>query len=169
MKKNLILIGMPGCGKSTVGVVLAKMMGMDFLDLDLLIQSRSGKKLQVLLDEMGCDAFLDYEAEVCASVQCENTVIAPGGSAVLTERGASALKALGTMVYLKIAPEQLKDRLSNLATRGVAMQPGQTIEELYLERVAHYERWADHTVETGPSIEQMALRIMELCQTEGCV
>lgn len=167
MKKNLILIGMPGCGKSTVGVVLAKMMGMEFLDLDLLIQSRSGKKLQTLLDEMGCDAFLDYEAEVCASVQCENTVIAPGGSAVLTERGAAALKALGAMIYLKIAPEQLKDRLSNLATRGVAMQPGQSIEDLYLQRVAHYERWADHTVETGRGIEATAMRILELFRDEA--
>lgn len=159
---NLVLIGMPGCGKSTVGVVLAKLLGMDFLDVDLVIQARQGKRLQALLDELGTEGFLKLEAEIVASLRCENTVVAPGGSAVLTSQGAEALRALGKCIYLRVGPEALRSRLGNLATRGVAMAPGQTLADLYAQRAPHYERCADVIIDEAETLEQTALQIAAL-------
>ncbi len=167
MGDNIILIGMPGSGKSTVGVVLAKLLGMDFLDVDLVIQSRYGKKLQTLLDELGTEGFLKLEADVMGTLACRNTVIAPGGSAVLREEGALALKKLGRLVYLKVEPQALQERLSNLATRGVAMQPGQTILDVYAQRAPYYEKYADLTIEELGSLERTALQIASVLRGEA--
>ena len=145
---NITLIGMPGAGKSTVGRALAALLGMGFLDVDPLIEEREGEKLQAVLDRLGTEAFLDLEAEVICSLQCDNTVIAPGGSAVLRERGALHLKALGPMVYLKPSTAVLLERLGNLATRGVTLKPGQTIQDLYDYRAPFYERYADIVVDS---------------------
>jgi shikimate kinase len=148
-RSNIVLIGMPGSGKSTVGVLLAKALGYDFVDTDLLIQLREGCTLEELLRRKGIDAFLDIEGEVCAALEAENTVIATGGSAVYREHAMERLRADGRLVYLQVELPELTRRLSDLAGRGVALREGQTLEDLYTERIALYERWADLTVAEG--------------------
>lgn len=144
---NVILIGMPGAGKSTVGKILAKRLGYAFVDVDpLIVRYFSAPDLQTLLDSMGNEAFLDAEAEVISTLRCENTVLSPGGSAVLRERGAKHLKELGVVVYLKPSPKALTKRLGNLATRGVTLEKGQTIQDLYDYRAPYYEKYADITI-----------------------
>ena len=132
--KNVVLIGMPGSGKSTVGVLLAKALGYDFLDVDLVIQKREHALLQDILDRRGLDAFLQAEEDAVCSVSCENTVIAPGGSAVCREKAARHLKALGPVVYLKVPLAELSGRIQNLSTRGIAMEPGQTLADVMAYR-----------------------------------
>jgi shikimate kinase len=152
---NVTLIGMPGSGKSSVGRLLAKRLGYAFLDVDPLIEKREGAKLQAVLDKLGTERFLDVEAEVIAALQCDNTVIAPGGSAVLRELGAEHLKELGPVVYLKPPTKVLLKRLGNLATRGVTLAPGQTIQDLYDYRAPFYEKYADLVVDSDqPTMEK---------------
>ena len=148
-RSNIVLIGMPGSGKSTVGVLMAKALGYDFVDTDLLIQLREGCTLEEILRRKGIDAFLDIEGEVCAALKAENTVIATGGSAVYREHAMERLRADGRLVYLQVELPELTRRLSDLAGRGVALREGQTLEDLYKERIALYERWADLTVAEG--------------------
>ena len=136
--KNIVLIGMPGAGKSTVGVLLAKTLGYAFLDTDLVIQEREGKLLQALVDELGVEAFLEREADAICSVDCVNTVIAPGGSAVCRDRAMEHLKSLGRIVYLHLPLEELEHRLHNISTRGIAMAPGETLAHIYDLRAPLY-------------------------------
>ena len=145
--KNIVLIGMPGSGKSTVGVVLAKMLGLHFLDSDLVIQETEGKLLSEIIEEKGPDGFLAVEDRVNADLQCEKTVIATGGSVVYGTEAMMHLKALGTVVYLKLSYEELTERLGDLNKRGVSIRPGETLETLYEERIPIYERYADVTVD----------------------
>ena len=145
--KNIILIGMPGSGKSTVGVLLAKALGYSFLDVDLVIQRREGALLQEILDSRGTQAFLDAEEEAVCSVDCQRTVIAPGGSAVCRERGARHLKSLGPVVYLRVPLEELSQRIQNLDSRGIAMEPGQTLADVMAYRAPLYEQYADLIVD----------------------
>ncbi len=162
MNNNIVLIGMPGSGKSTVGVVLAKMLGMNFVDVDLIIQQREGALLQTILDQKGTEAFLEIEADAVCSLDCADSVIAPGGSAVLLDREGDHLKQLGTVVYLKIPVEALAARLSNLDNRGVPMKPGQTIADLYRYRQPFYEKYADITVDTaGKSLEDTCSAVLK--------
>ena len=119
--KNLILIGMPGCGKSTVGVLCAKALGMPFLDTDLVLQSRSGKLLQSLVDELGTEGFLRLEEEVILGIACEGTVLATGGSVALEDRAIAHLRRTGVSVYLRLPYAEIEHRLRNIATRGIAM------------------------------------------------
>lgn len=152
---NIVLIGMPGCGKSTVGVLLAKAMGFDFLDTDVLLQAREGKLLQQMIDEEGIDSFLRKEEEAVLSVSCDRTVIATGGSVVYSERAMESLRRKATVVYIELPYGEVERRLSNLATRGVTLRPGQTLRDLYEERVPLYRRSADWTLHAdGLSIEQ---------------
>lgn len=144
---NIILIGMPGSGKSSVGVVLAKALGLDFLDVDLLIQSREGALLQAILDSRGVEAFLDVEGEAIRSVSCRRTVIAPGGSCVCREDAMEHLRSLGTVVYLRLSYPEVVKRIHNLDSRGIALQPGQTLADVYAYRTPRYERYADLTVD----------------------
>ncbi len=144
---NITLIGMPGSGKSTVGVLLAKALGYDFLDTDLLIQQREGLLLQDILDRRGLEAFLDAEEGAVRSVSCRRTVIAPGGSAVCREGAIGHLKALGPVVYLQVPMDELSRRITNLSTRGIAMEPGQTLADVMAFRAPLYRRWADLTVD----------------------
>jgi len=143
---NIILIGMPGAGKSTVGVVLAKKLGYRFLDSDLLIQERHGKLLHELLEEHGREGFLAIENTVNASIDTQGSVIATGGSAVYGEQAMEHLRKIGTVVYLKLSYEEIEDRLGDLTSRGVVLQPGQSLKELYAERVPLYEKYAHITV-----------------------
>ncbi len=152
---NLTLIGMPGCGKSTIGVVLAKTLGYEFVDVDLVIQKQQGALLQELLDAHGTEAFLDMERSAVLSVRCVHTVIAPGGSCVLREDAMAHLKALGKIVYLKLSLPAVTRRISNLADRGIAFAPGQTLADVYAQRTPLYERWADVTIDAdGQNVPQ---------------
>ena len=146
---NTILIGLPTAGKSTLGVVLAKIRQCDFLDTDILIQKREGKRLEEIIRDIGQDAFLDLEGDVCASLNVKNTVIATGGSVIYRPFAMEHLKKLGTVVYLKISLKSLKERLGDVKSRGVVLKEGQTLDDLYEERVALYERYADIVVEEG--------------------
>lgn len=146
---NLILIGMPGSGKSTVGVVLAKAQGLRFLDVDLLIQEREGALLQTLIDQRGVEAFLDLERDAILSLDCRGTVVAPGGSCVCREESIAHMRRLGTVVYLQLSPEDAAARIHNLASRGIALAPGQTLADVYQYRAPLYERCAHITVPAG--------------------
>ena len=150
---NIILIGMPGSGKSTVGVLLAKMLGYGFLDTDLVIQQQEGQLLQDILDQKGVDYFLDAEETAVKSVNCRRTVIAPGGSVVCREGTIGHLKALGPVVYLRVPMEELKRRITNLSSRGIAMMPGQTLSDVMEHRAPLYEQYADITVDAQPGQE----------------
>ena len=159
---NITLIGMPGAGKSLVGQALARRLGWAFLDVDPLIVARHrAKTLQQVLEALGNQRFLDAEADVISRLSCDATVIAPGGSAVLRDKGMERLKALGPVVYLALPCDELKRRLGNLATRGVSLEPGQTLDDLYAYRRPYYQRWCDVTVDTSHcSIPQAAERIL---------
>ena len=158
---NIILIGMPGAGKSTVGVLLAKTLGYAFLDTDLVIQQREGALLQSLVDSLGVEAFLDVEADAICSVECRGPVIAPGGSAVCRERAMSHLKALGRIVYLHLPLEELERRLNNISTRGIAMAPGETLADLFAYRAPLYRNYADLTVDVGrQSLEETVALVL---------
>lgn len=141
--KNIVLIGMPSAGKSTVGVIIAKNLGMNFIDTDVLLQTRQGKLLQEILDAEGTEAFLEIEEEAILSIDCGNTVIATGGSAVYSEKAMEYLKRNGLVIYLHVAMEMVNIRLRNLKTRGVVLSKGQTLEDIYRERVPLYEKYAD--------------------------
>lgn len=151
---NIILIGMPGCGKSTVGVVLAKAANLDFIDSDLVIQKQTGKRLSQIIEECGDEGFRDIENRINAELMAEDCVIATGGSVVYGEDAMRHLKSIGTVVYLKLSYDAIEDRLGDLHARGVTIQPGWTLRDLYNERVPLYEHWADITLDC----EHMRLR-----------
>lgn len=154
-RKNIIFIGMPAVGKSTVGVVVAKRLGMRFLDTDLLIQEQEGKLLRDIIAKTGEDGFLEIENQVNRDVNVENTVISPGGSVVYCEEAMQHFKKGGTVVYLKVSYETIKKRIRNLQRRGVVLRKGQSLRDLYKERAGLFEAYADITIsEDGLSIEQ---------------
>lgn len=140
---NIILIGMPGSGKSTSGVVLAKTLGYSFEDTDLVISKNAGKKLQQILDNDGVEAFLRLEETVGKTICCSNTVIATGGSMVLCHEAMEHLKSIGTIVYLEVPFNELKRRIKNFKTRGIVFKNGETFTELYNTRTKLYEKYAD--------------------------
>ncbi len=146
-KDNIILIGMPSAGKSTIGVLLAKRLGYSFVDVDLVIQERTGKLLREIIAEQGMGGFLKVEEEINAGLCALHSVIAPGGSVIYGERAMAHLRELGTVVYLKIRYEELVRRVGNVKDRGVALKEGMTLRDLFDERVAYYERYADLTID----------------------
>ena len=160
--QNVTLIGMPGSGKSTVGVLLAKTLGYRFVDADLLIQQREGALLQDILDQRGVEAFLDVEEAVIRDLDCTGTVIAPGGSAICREEAARHLKELGLVVYLHVPLEELERRIRNITTRGIAMSPGQTLADVYAVREPLYRKYADLTVDVAgeSSLEQTVAAVV---------
>lgn len=143
---NIILIGMPGCGKSTVGVVLAKALGMDFIDSDLLIQRSRNMRLHQIIEQVGDEGFRAIENKVNAGIDVDNCIIATGGSVVYGTEAMEHLRAIGQVVYLALEYEQVEERLGDLHARGVSMKPGQTLRDLYNERTPLYEKWAHHTI-----------------------
>lgn len=145
--KNIVIIGMPGAGKSTIGVILAKSLLFDFCDTDLIIQKVTGKSLCDTINEKGIDEFVKLEDEIISKQKFMNSVVATGGSAVYGESAMETLKKNGIIVYLKVSPEELNRRINNIHTRGIAMKEGTTIEALYKERTPLYEKYADVTVE----------------------
>ncbi|MFA4824047.1 MAG: shikimate kinase [Methanoregula sp.] len=145
--KNIILIGMPGAGKSTAGVILAKTLGMKFTDTDLMIQEQAGRLLQKIIDEDGPDAFKKIEEETIQSLHRLNTVIATGGSVVFYENAMAHLKKDGIVVYLKISYEEMENRLKNITTRGIVLVAGQSLRHMYDQRIPLYEKYADITID----------------------
>lgn len=157
---NIVLIGMPGCGKSTVGVLLAKALGMAFVDTDVVFQAKEGKKLQRIIEEIGIDAFLAREEAAILDLRCDKTVVATGGSVVYGQRAMRRLHEDGVVVYIRLPYEEIEGRLSNLATRGVTLREGQTLADLYAERIPLYEREADVVIDAaGLEIEQTVAEI----------
>lgn len=158
---NIILIGMPGVGKSTAGVVLAKVLGYHFIDSDLIIQQKEKRLLAEIIKEEGVDGFIEIENRINATIEAENSVIATGGSVVYGKEAMEHLKKIGTVVYLKLPYEPIAARLSNIKGRGVVLKEGQTLETLYEERVPLYEKYADIIVdEAGQSIEDTVEKII---------
>lgn len=145
---NIILIGMPGAGKSTVGVLLAKAMSRAFVDTDLVIQSAEGKRLQDIIDAAGLDAFRAIEEAHVLALDLRNAVIATGGSVPYSAKAMAHLKTGGVVVYLEASLEVLEKRIANMDSRGIARAPGQSFDALYAERVPLYERYADVVVRT---------------------
>ena len=141
-KNNVVLIGMPGSGKSTLGIVLAKIMTKDFIDADIVIQNQCDKTLQKIIDACGPEGFIEVENEILSKIDAENSVIATGGSAVYSDEAMKHLAEIGTVVYLKISYDQLVHRLSDLQERGVVLKCGigMSLKELYDERLPLYEQ-----------------------------
>lgn len=162
-KNNIVLIGMPGVGKSTIGVVLAKMLGYDFIDADLVIQEKEKKLLREIIAEVGAEGFIEVENHVNSSIEAEHAIIATGGSVVYGAEAMAHLKEIGTVLYLKLPYEELQKRLRDIKGRGVVLKDGQTLKDLYEERVPLYEKYADLTVdEERCSIEQTIDKILKL-------
>lgn len=154
-KDNIVLIGMPGVGKSTIGVILAKVLGYQFLDADLLIQKREGKLLKEIIAEVGTEGFIRIENQVNASIECSGTIIATGGSVVYGEEAMAHLKEIGTVIYLEVPFSVLERRLSDIKGRGVVLREGQTLYDLFMERTPLYEKYADIRIsEEGLNVEQ---------------
>ena len=148
---NIILIGMPASGKSTLGVVLAKILGMRFADMDIVIQTAQGDTLQHLIDKLGSEGFIAIENDALCHADYEGTVVATGGSAVYSEEGMAHLARTGLVVYLQVPLDEIRERLGDTAERGVVFRDttDRTIESLFAERVPLYERWADMTFDAG--------------------
>lgn len=144
--KNITFIGMPAVGKSTIGVVVAKRLGYDFIDTDLLIQKREKRLLCEIIEEEGVDRFIEIEEEVNCSVDTDRAVIAPGGSAVYSEKAMNHFKEIGTVVYLCTSYVTIEERIGDPVKRGVTLREGQTLKDLYNERTALFEKYADVTV-----------------------
>ena len=161
-RTNLVLIGMPASGKSSVGVILAKLIGYDFIDTDILIQRAEKKRLSEIIREVGVDGFLEVEARVNGSVEADPCVIATGGSAVYREEAMKHLKKIGHVMYLKVDYETIRKRLGNIKQRGVALREGQTLRDLYEERVVLYEKYADTVIEEKGDVEDVVVAILKL-------
>lgn len=161
-KTNIVLIGMPGVGKSTIGVILAKVLGYSFLDADLLIQEQEGKLLREIIEEKGTDGFIEVENHVNASIRADRAIIATGGSVVYGKEAMEHLKEIGRVVYLKVSYAILEKRLADIKGRGVVLKEGQTLETLFEERSKLYEQYADIEVsEEGLDVEQTVEKLVE--------
>lgn len=145
--RNITLIGMPAAGKSTVGVLLAKRLGYNFVDVDIVIQQKTKKLLKQIIAEQGMTGFMDVENRINAELEVDQSVIAPGGSVIYGKEAMEHLKDISTIVYLKLTYDEVEKRLGNLVDRGVVLKEGMTLRDLYNERVPYYERYADITIE----------------------
>ena len=160
MKNNIILIGMPAAGKSTVGVILAKTIGYNFVDTDIVISNREGCTLQHLVDTLDYEGFLRVESEAALSLECERTVIATGGSMVLCENAIKRLKSDSVVVFLEAPLDEIRRRLTNIKTRGIAFGPNNTLSDIYNIRMPLYKKYADHTVDVTQGTEKAVEEII---------
>ena len=162
-KSNIVMIGMPGSGKSTLGLALAEQIGYTFVDVDRVIEAETGKLLKEIIAEQGDDGFLKVEEEINTSLQAERTVFAPGGSVIYGPKAMEHLKDIATIVYLKVPFEELEKRLGNLQERGVVLKDGMTLRDLYNERLPYYDRYAEVIMdETGKDFEQTVTALKEI-------
>ncbi len=157
---NIILIGMPGCGKSTVGVILAKTLGIGFVDTDLIIQQREKRLLQEIIDNDGIDFFLDCEADAVKTLDCDGCVIATGGSVVFREESINHLKKNGKIFFLNVSLDEIKKRLDNINTRGVAAEKTQTIDDIFNQRYPLYIKYADYVLDLNNSNVEETVEII---------
>ena len=148
-KDNIVLIGMPTSGKSTVGVILAKILGYNFVDADIVIQEKDGRKLSEIIEAEGIDGFIAVENKINSEIEAQKTVIATGGSVVYGKEAMDHYKNIGKIVYLKVSMDTLTKRLSDVKQRGVVMREGQSLLSLYNERTPLYEKYADYTIDEG--------------------
>lgn len=163
--ENIVLIGMPGVGKSTAGVVLAKVLGYRFIDADLLIQQEENRLLHEIIEQEGTEAFLEIENRVNAAISAKRAVIATGGSVVYGREAMEHLSAIGTIVYLKLPFEKLEKRLHNIKGRGVVLKEGQSLWDLYQERTPLYEKYADFVIEEmNLDVEETIAAIAKACR-----
>ncbi len=161
MKDNITLIGMPGCGKSTIGVLLAKALNYSFLDSDLVIQREQNMKLQEIIDTYGNDRFKEIENEVNSSLTVSRTIIATGGSVVYGREAMEHLSQISYVVYINLTCEEIVRRVNNIHTRGISMKKGETLYDLYRERQPLYEKYADYSVDcNGLNVEETVEKIM---------
>lgn len=166
-KSNIVLIGMPGAGKSTIGVLLAKALGMAFIDSDLIIQEHEGRLLQTIINNDGIDAFLAIEERTILQVDTVNSVIATGGSAVYSAKAMNHLSNSSHLLYLYLTYDAMAERLHNIATRGIVLLPGQSLADLYRERAPLYERYADATIDcSNRTIEETVQLGMDICRRQ---
>lgn len=160
---NLVLIGMPGAGKSTVGVILAKRIGFNFIDTDLLIQARQQNRLQEIIDREGVARFRQIEEQALLDLEVTRTVVATGGSVIYSRRGIESMRRNSRLIYLQVALEELQKRIADMGERGLVMAPGQSFGDLFYERTPLYREYADLTVDcAGLNAEQVAARIEAL-------
>lgn len=160
--KNVIFIGMPASGKSTIGVVVAKHLGYDFIDSDLLIQKQEKRLLKDIIADVGNEGFLAIENQVNCDIKAERAVISPGGSIVYCQEAMEHFKEIGTIIYLKVSFETINERISSAKNRGVVLKEGQTLKDLYDERTCLFEKYADCTIsEEGLSLEETIDKVLE--------
>ena len=162
LNQNIVLIGMPGSGKSTVGVILAKLLSRGFVDTDLMIQSDQGRSLQSIVDTEGFLALRDIEERLLLQLHCSSQVIATGGSAANSHPAMTRLKQDGIVVFLHADLETLHKRVRDFSKRGLAKSPGQFLDDLFRERLSLYMAWADITIDSCPlTHEEVCARIIE--------
>jgi shikimate kinase len=160
---NVVLIGMPGAGKSSLGVLLAKALGMDFIDTDILIQQAKGRLLQEIIDSHGINQFMKMEETVISALQADNTVIATGGSAVYSDAAMHALRRSGRILYLHVSFEEIERRVNNIASRGIVLKRGAGLRDIYDERVPLYRQHADVTLDcAGKTFERCVSELAAL-------
>jgi len=165
--KNIVLIGMPSAGKSTVGVILAKTLGMNFIDTDLVIQEKTGKLLQDIINQQGTESFLETEEDVVLSLKVNNTIVATGGSVVLCDKAIKHLKQSGIVIYLQIEFQEIVKRLDNITTRGVVLAKGQNLEAMYNQRVLLYESYSDIIIDcSNKAVEEIIFKIINIIKEE---
>jgi len=161
--KNVTLIGMPGCGKSTVGVLLAKALNLQFIDTDLLLQQKHGQFLWEIIDTQGVEAFKRMEAEVILSLDCRHACIATGGSVVYSDRAMRHLKALSKIIFIDLPCGEIERRVADIRSRGVVIEKGKTLPALYAERRPLYLRYADIVIAAqGMGVEELLAEIVKM-------
>lgn len=166
--KNIILIGMPAVGKSTVGVVVAKRLGYDFIDTDLLIQKQEKRLLKDIIAEEGNERFLEIENRVNRDLYAEYAVVSPGGSVVYCEEAMRHYKEIGTVIYLHAPYEEIEKRIQNVQNRGVVLGEGKTLKHVYDERLPLFEKYADYTIsEEGIGLDETIEKVLELISKIG--
>lgn len=162
-KRNIVLIGMAGAGKSTLGVLAAKALGMSFVDTDIIIQETTERLLQEIIDNDGIDSFLKIEEDVLSGLTVKNSILATGGSAIYSDKGMQALKENGTVVYISVSYEEIKKRVNNIETRGIVLKQGNTLKDAFSERLPLYRKYADVIIECdGKDIESCVNEIVKI-------